>query len=103
MGVRQRSKHELAEAWRARYLRASRPEKGWILDEFVATTGFSRKWAVELLRGGPPPPRKGHGGRPRRYSAVVVGSLRVCAEASGWLCGKRLAPFLLGAGASPGS
>ena len=28
------------------------------------------------------------------YSSVVIGALRVCAEASGWLCGKRLAPFL---------
>jgi hypothetical protein len=28
------------------------------------------------------------------YSSVVVGALRVAAEASGWLCGKRLAPFL---------
>jgi hypothetical protein len=28
------------------------------------------------------------------YSAVVVGALRTAAEASGWLCGKRLAPFL---------
>lgn len=94
MGVRQPSKHELAETWRPRYLKASRAEKGRMLDEFVATTGYSRKWAVELLRGGPPPPRKGHGGRPRQYSSVVVGALRVCTEASGWLCGKRLAPFL---------
>ena len=28
------------------------------------------------------------------YSPVVVGALRVVAEASDWLCGKRLAPFL---------
>ena len=28
------------------------------------------------------------------YSSVVVGALRVAAEASNWLCGTRLAPFL---------
>jgi hypothetical protein len=28
------------------------------------------------------------------YSSVVVGALRTVAEASNWLCGKRLAPFL---------
>lgn len=28
------------------------------------------------------------------YSTVVVGALRRVAEESGWLCGKRLAPFL---------
>ena len=38
--------------------------------------------------------RVGHGGRPRRYDAVVIGALREVAEASDWLCGKRLAPFL---------
>jgi len=94
MGVKQGSKHELAAAQRGRYLKAGRLEKGRILDEFVAATGFHRKYAVGLLRRGPPPARQGHGGRPREYSALVVGKLRVAAAASGWLCGKRLAPFL---------
>jgi hypothetical protein len=62
-------------------------------DEFVAATGYQRKRAITLLRHGPPPARAGRGGRPRTYSAVVVGALRVAAEESGWLCGKRLAPF----------
>jgi hypothetical protein len=94
MRVKQASKHELAGAVRARYLRADRRGKAAILDEFVASTGYHRKAAIRLLRQGPPPPRRGHGGRPRRYSSVVVGGLRVAAELSGWLCGKRLAPFL---------
>ena len=94
MRVKQASKHELAGAVRERYLRADRRGKAAILDEFVASTGYHRKAAIRLLRGGPPPPRRGHGGRPRAYSSVVVGALRTAAEASGWLCGKRLAPFL---------
>lgn len=94
MRVKQASKHELAGAVRERYLRADRRGKAAILDEFVASTGYHRKAAIRLLRQGPPPPRRGHGGRPRAYSAVVVGALRAAAEASGWLCGKRLAPFL---------
>src|SRR5215213_10268942 len=76
MSVRQASKHELAAAQRSRYLQASAAEKGRILDEFVAATGYHRKHAVRLLRAGPPPPRAGHGGRPRTYDAVVVGALR---------------------------
>jgi hypothetical protein len=94
MGVRQQSKHELVAAQRLRYLQAGRVEKGKILDEFVAATGYHRKRAITLLRHGPPGPRAGHGGRPRVYSAVVVGALRTAAEASDWLCGKRLASFL---------
>jgi hypothetical protein len=94
MSVRQASKHELAAAQRSRYWAAGRAEKGRILDEFVAATSYHRKHAVRLLRDGPPPPRVGQGGRPRTYDAVVVGALRQVAEASDWLCGKRLAPFL---------
>ena len=94
MRVQQRSKHELVAAVLGRYLEGSRVEKGRILDEFVASTGYHRKWAIGLLRTGPPKPRQGRGGRPRKYSSVVVGALRVTAEASDWLCGKRLAPFL---------
>lgn len=94
MRVKQASKHELAGVVRGRYLGADRRGKAAILDEFVASTGYHRKAAIRLLRAGPPSPRRGHGGRPRRYSSVVVGALRVAAEASDWLCGKRLAPFL---------
>ena len=94
MGVRQLSKHELAEAWHGRYLKADRTEKGRLLHEFVETTGYHRKRASVLLRHGPPRARAGRGGRPQVYSSVVIGALRVVAEASDWLCGKRLAPFL---------
>jgi hypothetical protein len=94
MAVRQQSKHELVTAVQRRYARVGRAEKGQILDEFVAATGYHRKWAIGLLRHGPPPARPGRGGRPRVYSAVVVGALRTVWEASGELCGKRLAPFL---------
>jgi hypothetical protein len=94
MAVRQRSKHELVAALLGRYRRADRAGKARLLDEFCAATGYHRKHAIRLLRNGPPPPRSGHGGRARVYSSVVVGASRLCAEASGWLCGKRLAPFL---------
>jgi hypothetical protein len=94
MTVKQPSKHDLAIAMHTRYLAADRHQKGRILDEFVAATDYTRKRAIRLLRHGPPPPRAGHGGRPRRYSATLIGTLRVAWEVSGGLCGKRLAPFL---------
>jgi hypothetical protein len=100
MGVRQQSKHELAAAIQARHLRAPKAEKGRILDEFVAATGYHRRHAVRLLRHGrfgdprlaavqgvpaapAPGPRVGRrGGRPGVYGARVVGALRAVAEAS---------------------
>jgi len=68
--VRQQSKHELVDAVQARYLRATRAEKGRMLDEFVATTGYHRKRAITLLRHGAPRERHGQGdghGWPRRW------------------------------------
>jgi hypothetical protein len=95
MTVKQRSTHDLANAMHSRYLGADRHQKGRMLDEFVAATGYTRKRAIRLMRHGPPGPRAGHGGRPQRYSSILIGTLRVAWEASGGLCGKRLAPFLV--------
>lgn len=96
MAVRRDSKHEVAVALQGRYGRASRQEKGQLLDEFVALTGYHRKYAVGLLRHGPPRPRgrRPGGGRPVTYGPAVLAALQVAAEATGWMCGKRLAPFL---------
>jgi hypothetical protein len=110
MGVQRQSKQEYMARMQVRYLKANKREKGQLLDEVVEVTGYHRRHAVRVLRHGcfPDPKlaavqgrtapdagraRRG-GGRPRVYSSVVVGALRVAVEASGWLCGTRLAPFL---------
>ena len=36
---------------RARYGKASKKERGAILDEYVKTTGYHRKYAIGVLRG----------------------------------------------------
>ncbi len=117
MAVQRQSKQEYVARMQGRYLKATKPEKGRLLDEVVAVTGYHRRHAVRVLRHGRFPDVKlaavqglaptsqrtgrrenGRGGRPlgrpRVYSSVVVGALRVAAEASNWLCGTRLAPFL---------
>ena len=100
MGVRHESKIELARALHPRYVRASRREKGRLLDEFVAVTDYHRKYALTLLRHDPPAPRAAgrvagrRPGRRTRYGPRVVAALRVAAEATGWICGKRLVAAL---------
>jgi hypothetical protein len=88
------AKRELLEEVRPRYLKASKGGKGRILDEFVATTGYHRKYAIHLLRNGRPRGRRKRVGRRWTYGPEVVVALVQLWEASGHLCGKRLQPFL---------
>jgi len=88
------AKRELLEALRPRYLKASKRGKGRILDEFTATTGYNRKYAIHLLRNGPPRRRRKRVGRRWTYGPEVVAALVQVWEVSGHLCGKRLQPFL---------
>lgn len=49
----QRSKRELSEVVRPRYLKAKKTEKVHILDESaIATTGYHRKYAMRILKHG---------------------------------------------------
>jgi hypothetical protein len=88
-----RSIHEYAASLRPRYVIASRAEKGRLLTEFCRIARRHRKSAVRLLRRRPRavPPRTG---RPRCYGPEIIALLRRVWEASDYLCGKRLAPFL---------
>ena len=91
--MRRSSVKEYTDTMKRRYTRASKSEKGALLDEFVEVTGYHRKSAVRLLSGGG---RNGHSnnrGRPSVYSVEMKGALRSVWEASDRLCGKRLAPF----------
>jgi hypothetical protein len=85
---------EYLEAVRGRYLKATRKEKGHILDEFVQVTGYHRKAAVRLLRWGYPGNCGRRQGRPKEYSPEVVAALKVAWEASNRMCSRRLQPFL---------
>ena len=85
---------EYTEAVRWRYLQAPKKEKGKILDEFTKVTGYHRKAVIRLLHRQNQSGVKKKRGRPRQYSATVVGALRVAWEATARLCSKRLKPFL---------
>jgi hypothetical protein len=87
-------KRELLEAIRPRYLRASKTEKGRILDEFVTTTGYHRKYAIRLLRHGPPRRPTGRRRGQRIYTLAVIQALTEIWEVCGRICSRRLHPFL---------
>jgi hypothetical protein len=84
------TRNELVEAIAARYARSNRAAKARILDEFVAVTGFHRKHAVRLLRGGVPTGQSGLRPSRRVYDDAVREALLVIWEASDRICGKRL-------------
>ena len=85
------SRQELLAATAGRYQAGAGAEKGRILDEFVAVTGYHRKHAVRLLNGGVlVVPSAARSGRPRLYDAAIREALVVLWEASDRVCGKRL-------------
>jgi len=90
----QRSKRELHAEVQTRYLKASKAEKQWILDEFIANTGYHRKYAIRILRHGykrcPSRPK----GRAAIYRGKVVKALVQIWEIYGRICSKRLHPYL---------
>ncbi len=93
--VQQASRHDLARALAPRYAHASRRQKGQLLDEFCAITGYTRKHALVMLSRPPVEDRaRSVGGRPRSYGPAEVALLRVCWSATDGICSKRLAPFL---------
>ncbi len=78
-----------------RTLRASnRKERGRILDEFAAVSGFHRKHAMRVLRAGQPGRRSGPRPVRRLYNDAMREALIVIWEASDRVCGKRLRPLV---------
>ncbi|HVN53747.1 MAG TPA: transposase family protein, partial [Anaerolineaceae bacterium] len=90
----QRSKREMIEAVRPRYLKANKTGKEHILNEFVATTGYHRKYAIRVLKHGSPPQGLKKPGRRKVYRGEVVQVLEQVWEICGRICSKRLQPFL---------
>ncbi len=88
------AKLQLLQSLHPHYRSASRTEKTQILDAVIKATDYNRKYALGLLRHGPPAAPAVRSGRPVCYTAPVVDALRRLWEVSGYLCSKRLHPFL---------
>jgi hypothetical protein len=111
MGLTMEERRSVTRETAKRYQRASKKERGRMLDEYTALTGHNRtygshvlsKWgkrvymrlkgavvAVVLGRPRKRPERK----RPRKYDEAFQRVLKGLWEVSDYLCGKRLAAFI---------
>jgi hypothetical protein len=81
-----------------RYARAGKRERGVMLDELCALTGYNRSYAARLLRAkarGPTPRRKQkRRGRRPLYGPELVAPLTKVWATLGGICGKRLAAVM---------
>jgi hypothetical protein len=84
------TRRELVQAIAERYRPASRLEKRRILDELVAVTGYHRKHAIRVLRGGATRAAAVSRPRARLYDEAVRQALIILWEASDRICSKRL-------------
>jgi len=92
-----KSKRELLEVVRPRYLKAKKLEKQKILDEFTSATGYHRKHAIRVLKN--QRQVQNHLNRKTKtyktiYRGEVVQALEEIWEICGQICSKRLQPYL---------
>lgn len=90
----QQSKRELLETIRPRYRKGAKSDKGKILDEFVAVTGYHRKYAIRVMNGKDDKAKRKKPGPRRIYQGEVVTALEYIWEVCGRICSKRLHPYL---------
>ena len=89
------AKRELLATVAPRYREGNKKHKSIILNEFISSTGYSRKYAIRLLSS----PiilvlKKIKRPRARFYDEAVQEALKVAWAAANFIASKRLAPFL---------
>lgn len=79
-----------------RYAKATKKQRGAMLDELCALSGYNRSYAARLLRArvrGPAPPARRRR-RPRAYGGELLPPLRKVWATLDRICGKRLAAVM---------
>jgi hypothetical protein len=89
-----RAKRELLWQLAPRYREASAHLKSIMLDEFVAATGYARKYAIRLLQHPGEPVVTIQRPRAPHYGPDVQNALHFAWKAANQICSKRLIPFL---------
>jgi hypothetical protein len=77
-----------------RYQQASPVQKTLLLDSFVEWTGYTRKYAIELLNHGEHGQQTIHRHRSPQYGQAVQQGLFLTWKAAYYVCAKRLLPSL---------
>ncbi|MBI3626529.1 integrase [Candidatus Uhrbacteria bacterium] len=88
-------KSELLNEVKPRYLKADKPEKQRILDEFCESTGYHRKHAVRILALGYARTLQPKRHRPIRYHRRLINLIIRLWQLLDYPCGIRLKPQLL--------
>jgi len=89
-------KQAITKEMATRYVRATKKQRGAMLDELCALTGYNRSYAARRLRArarGPAPPQRKRL-RSRTYSAELLPALRKIWATLDRVCGKRLAAVM---------
>ena len=97
MALSMRERQAITKEMARRYRQASKRERGLMLDELCALTGYNRSYAARLLRErarGRPPRGKRRRGRGPVYGPELLAPLSKVWATLGGICGKRLATVM---------
>lgn len=91
------TKKELIAATKRRYLKASKKDRGKMLDEFCGNIGYNRNYAIRILQTGYDNNRiTGRGRKPRKNkydSRTILAAMKIW-ELLDFPCGQRLQPMI---------
>lgn len=93
MGLSMVERKAVTKQMRTRYAKATKTQKGLMLDELCELTGWTRRHARRALHA-PAATSRSRAPRPRIYGEDVLVPLRIVWATLGGPAGKRLAPFM---------
>lgn len=94
-GMNLAKRREILAGVREQYAQSSRERRIELVDQFIAQTGYERKYALKLLNSrATSEPVQARSGRQRVYDDEVREILVVAWRAANCICSKRLQPFL---------
>lgn len=88
------SKREYLIELKKKYRKATKKRKGQLLDDFCDFTGYNRIYAMDLLNKPLKSKWKRPKVRPKIYNQEVINALLRLWDASDFICGERLHPYI---------